>query len=297
MRVIADARLIALLVCLAFLTGCNGQNPFSGQGPFIGPATVPPAGTGTIGATPPVVSQEQLAQRQAQQGAASRLTALENDNQQLEKMLAQTRQQSQYLKEQTDALREQLKGTTDKLAQLQTDKLAGQRQIASLQASVEETAKKTTAAFKPNNSVLRKLRPIQMKGVEVRTDGDVVRVELPVDQLFDPDSNKLRVEGKSLIDSVSSQLQREYRDQLISVEGHTNSGGTAPGGNWTSRHELTNAQAIAVFNHLTARLNLPTKQLSVVGHGANHPVVSNGTKAGRARNRRVELVVYPESYR
>ena len=32
----------------------------------------------------------------------------------------------------------------------------------------------------------------------------------------------------------------------------------------------------------------------VVGHGSNHPVVSNATPAGKERNRRVELVVYPE---
>jgi outer membrane protein OmpA-like peptidoglycan-associated protein len=31
-----------------------------------------------------------------------------------------------------------------------------------------------------------------------------------------------------------------------------------------------------------------------VAHGANHPVVSNATAAGRTRNRRMELVIYPE---
>ena len=32
----------------------------------------------------------------------------------------------------------------------------------------------------------------------------------------------------------------------------------------------------------------------IVGHGANQPVVSNATAAGKARNSRVELVIYPE---
>ena len=36
------------------------------------------------------------------------------------------------------------------------------------------------------------------------------------------------------------------------------------------------------------------EQLFVVGHGANHPVVSNGTLEGKQRNRRVELVIYPD---
>jgi outer membrane protein OmpA-like peptidoglycan-associated protein len=35
-------------------------------------------------------------------------------------------------------------------------------------------------------------------------------------------------------------------------------------------------------------------QLFLAGHGPNHPVVSNATPAGKDRNRRVELVIYPE---
>jgi outer membrane protein OmpA-like peptidoglycan-associated protein len=35
-------------------------------------------------------------------------------------------------------------------------------------------------------------------------------------------------------------------------------------------------------------------QMFVVGHGGSHPVVSNGTPAGKQRNRRVELVIYPD---
>ena len=34
--------------------------------------------------------------------------------------------------------------------------------------------------------------------------------------------------------------------------------------------------------------------LLIVGHGSTHPVVSNATSAGKARNARVEVVVYPE---
>jgi flagellar motor protein MotB len=49
-----------------------------------------------------------------------------------------------------------------------------------------------------------------------------------------------------------------------------------------------------VFDFLCGRTTLKPGQLFVVAHGPNHPVVSNATAAGRARNRRIELVVYPE---
>jgi outer membrane protein OmpA-like peptidoglycan-associated protein len=40
---------------------------------------------------------------------------------------------------------------------------------------------------------------------------------------------------------------------------------------------------------------MPPRQLFVVGHGSSHPIVSNATDAGRARNRRIDIVVYPDT--
>ena len=39
---------------------------------------------------------------------------------------------------------------------------------------------------------------------------------------------------------------------------------------------------------------MPESQMFVIGHGANHPIASNASDQGKARNRRVEFVVYPE---
>ena len=51
---------------------------------------------------------------------------------------------------------------------------------------------------------------------------------------------------------------------------------------------------MTVYDYLTQRGLFRAEQLFVGGFGANHPVVSNATPAGKERNRRVELVVYPE---
>ena len=48
------------------------------------------------------------------------------------------------------------------------------------------------------------------------------------------------------------------------------------------------------LRYLTQRGLFRADQLFVGGFGSNHPVVSNATPAGKDRNRRVELVVYPE---
>ena len=63
---------------------------------------------------------------------------------------------------------------------------------------------------------------------------------------------------------------------------------------WASNQQLSVGRAMAAYDHLAGRTGVNPGQMFVVGHGANHPVVSNGTEAGKQRNRRVELVVYPD---
>ena len=54
---------------------------------------------------------------------------------------------------------------------------------------------------------------------------------------------------------------------------------------------------MAVYDALVRAGGMSARQLFVVGHGGSHPVVSNATDAGRARNRRIEVVIYPETMR
>ena len=51
---------------------------------------------------------------------------------------------------------------------------------------------------------------------------------------------------------------------------------------------------MSVYDVLVNSTRLQANQLFVTGHGSNHPIVSNATAAGKQRNRRVELVVYPD---
>jgi len=62
-----------------------------------------------------------------------------------------------------------------------------------------------------------------------------------------------------------------------------------------SPQHLSVAQATAVYDALIRAGGMSAGQLFVVGHGPNHPIVSNATAAGQARNRRVEIVIYPET--
>jgi chemotaxis protein MotB len=122
----------------------------------------------------------------------------------------------------------------------------------------------------------------------------VVRVELPAGRIFEPGTARLLPQAGILIDQVAGELMRAYPQQMIGIEGHTDTDPLPSNRGWLSNHQISTARALAVYDQLTGSAHVPPTHLFVGGHGANHPVVSNGTMEGKERNRRVELVVYPD---
>jgi len=242
--------------------------------------------------TQAMLQQQQMLTAQKEE-LRNRAAALDRDNQELETLLAQSRQQSQLLEDQLTAVRDQLQSTNTQLADLRSERQGLQQQTKALAASVERRAQ---ATIRPNNSLVGDLSVIHLPGIEVRQDGDLVRIELPADRLFHRGGVAMQTSAQQMLDGVMADVLRNYPDQLIGIEGHTDSDPISTG-QFPSNHHLSLARATAVYDYLVGRLRAPRDQFILVGHGANHPVVSNATPAGKQRNRRVELVVYPETFR
>ncbi len=247
----------------------------------------------------PMYLKSRLSEAEKQQTAMSRqyaqlqdrANALDRDNQEKDVLLAQTKQQVKIAEDQLAALREQLRSVTSQLAQARSDKETIDRRVQAMQASLQRQGGVT---IQPNNSLLQTLPSVNhIPGANVRRDGDVIRVELPDSVLFEPGSARLRPGGINAISDAAAEIGRLYPDQIIGVEGYTD---RDPGAGAAARnsHQLSVERAMAVYDVLISRSRLQGDQLFVVGHGPNHPVVSNALPEGRQRNRRVELVVYPE---
>jgi flagellar motor protein MotB len=270
-----------LCLCLLFATGC-GRVVFRPNG------TAP-------GQPQPVTltfdQQQQIAQRE--QDMQRRADQLDRDNQELESLLAQSRQQVTLLGDQVTATQDQLRATADRLAATQTDNTQLQSRTQELIASSQMQAK--TIGFAPNSSLLQPIQLRGLTGVDIRQDGDVIRVALPADQIFYTDTAQLQPTGERLVSNVATQLMEAYPGHMIGIEGHTDGAPNASAQFPTAQH-LSVAQATAAYDALR-RTGVPAAQLFTVGQGANHPLVSNATDAGRQKNRRLELVVYPETVR
>jgi flagellar motor protein MotB len=234
--------------------------------------------------------QQQAIAMQTQQ-YQQRAAALDRDNQELQSLLAQSKQQAQLMEEQVRATQTQLRDTANQLAAIQGDNEQMRSRTTAMAASIRTQSQ---AEIRSNNSLLRNLTITNLPGVQVRQDGDVIRVEIPADQLFNPGTAQLKYGAEETLRSVGADLVRNYPQQMIGVEGHTD-GSMAAAQQVASAQHLSVAQATTVYDALVRTAGMPANQMFVVGHGANHPVVSNATDAGRTRNRRIELVIYPET--
>ncbi len=234
--------------------------------------------------------KQQVALQRQNQQLQDRSTALDRDNQEMGTLLAQARQQTKVSEDQLAALRDQLRSVTSQLAQSQSEKENTDKRVQMLTASMQRQGGVT---INPNNSFLQTLPATNIAGVSVRRDGDVIRIEMPSGSMFELGSARFRPGAANLICDVAAEVARTYPDQIVGVEGHTDNDPVA-GNQWRNNHELSIARAMTVYDVLVGRTRLQGNQLFVVGHGSNHPIVSNATIEGKQRNRRVELVVYPD---
>lgn len=266
--------LCALLALVSVaLAGCTG-NPNLAQQPFGFPQ-------------PGAAQNAQFAQTQE---LNRRLAQLNADNEDLHAKVAEYGQQLQKKQELITALQSQLNETATQLADIQTHKADTEQKLQSLQASTQIGG---GARITANNSLRNSLQVVSVPGVEVRQDGDVIRIEIPADRIFVSGSSQFQQSGTQLLDQVAAVIQQNYSRQRVGIEGHTDNGSMT--GVINSHHELAGEQAMAVFNQIVRTGRLTSQQLFVMAHGSNHPRFSNADAAGRARNRRIELVIYPES--
>lgn len=272
--------LLAAIAASVVSAGCSGcsQNPY-----LAAPGGAAWQSQPTTTAADP--TQSQLAELRR------RVQLLDDNNRQLHTRLAQSEQQSQVYRDELQVVREQLAETTEQFEQARMAASSAEKQVRSFQAS---TQLRGGATIRANTNLGKLASRLNLGNVPVERDGDVIRVIVSSDQLFQPGTAQLLPEASSTLGPIASELQSVFPQQRIGVEGYTDADHHR--GAAGDAHQLTSAQAAAVLGLLTRRAGMPAEQLFVVAHGANSPRESNDSAAGRAANRRVELVVYPETF-
>lgn len=105
--------------------------------------------------------------------------------------------------------------------------------------------------------------------------------------VFPSGKRKPAEESLALIDDIASELE-DCRHFIFEVAGHTDSTGKEK-----ANRRLSEVRAKAVVEALV-REGVPIDRLTAVGYGSSRPIADNGTKAGRAKNRRIEITIKTE---
>jgi chemotaxis protein MotB len=124
--------------------------------------------------------------------------------------------------------------------------------------------------------------------VEISAASGEVRLEINDAILFDPASAELKREGASVLDRLASVLGTQ--GGTIAVEGHTDDRPIATA-KFQSNWELSTARASTVTRYLIAH-GVSPERLRAVGLADTQPREANDTPEGRARNRRVSIVMF-----
>lgn len=108
--------------------------------------------------------------------------------------------------------------------------------------------------------------------------------------LFDSGKAELKKDASAKLDHIYDVIQEKYAGKQIDVVGHTDTDPIKKS-SWKDNWELSAQRALAVTRYLIKR-GFDTKIIRAVGCGQSRPVVSNATASGKAKNRRVEIVVH-----
>ncbi len=119
--------------------------------------------------------------------------------------------------------------------------------------------------------------------IEVETIDEGIVVHFG-DILFDLDSDKLKGSSQEALDRVISKIKEIYPDREIVVEGHTDNSGSAK-----YNQNLSERRAKTVASKIKEELD--HDKVSYKGKGATEPRVSNNSSSGRAKNRRVDIII------
>jgi chemotaxis protein MotB len=187
------------------------------------------------------------------------------------------------------------KELTDKVEKLEGEKT--ELATAKEELSKEVTAKSgELAELKGTYDKLEdKMKDEIAKGdISLSQDGGRLRVGLVDKILFDSGEAAVSKRGEDVLAKVGAVLA-SIDDKQIQVSGHTDRTPISDklAGQFPSNWELSTARAINVVRFLSEKASVPPQRLVASGYGEYHPIANNKTAAGRAKNRRIEILLTP----
>ena len=146
---------------------------------------------------------------------------------------------------------------------------------------------------KLKDAISRALTDFEGKGLTVEQRDGKVYVSMENKLLFNSGSWAVGPEGKKAVKQLGSVLGVNP-DIAVLIEGHTDNVPYTGNGTLTSNWDLSTKRATSIVNILRENTNIDPANLTAAGRGEFAPLTSNETAEGRAKNRRIEVILKPK---
>ena len=183
---------------------------------------------------------------------------------------------------QLDAQNQDLRG---QLAAVQTSEAEMKAELA-IQRQRALKAEADAASLKGDLARKRQDKPAP-EGWEVVSGG--AQVSIGSDVLFGSGLAKITAAGRKRVAEVARTIKQRYPGSAVQVFGHTDSDPIRRS-KWKDNLELSAQRAMAVTRELI-KAGVPAKGVETTAMGPHHPIASNSTRGGKAKNRRVVVMV------
>ncbi|MEM6817577.1 MAG: OmpA family protein [Pseudomonadota bacterium] len=197
---------------------------------------------------------------------ANIVTDLRSDKQSLEQDLATSELRVAEMDEEIRLLDEKLGGATAERAALM--------QRIQRQTRIKEQFETVEGMFDRNQAV-------------VFREGDNVTMRL-VGLSFASGSSTIEPSAYPLLEKVESAIDVFPRSSIV-IEGHTDSYGSD-----SNNVTLSQQRADSVMQYMLNAMQIPSSRVRATGFGESRPIANNETSEGRARNRRIDVVIRPQ---
>ena len=155
-------------------------------------------------------------------------------------------------------------------------------------------AAKEAAMKKLKDALSKSLKAFEGKGLTVNQRDGKVYVSMENKLLFESGSWAVGSEGKKAVVLVASVLAQNP-DISVLIEGHTDNDKFAGAvGQIENNWDLSTKRATAIVNILSENKGVKKDNLTAAGRGEFAPLMSNDTPEGKAKNRRIEIILTPK---
>ncbi|MCX2838730.1 OmpA family protein [Salinimicrobium sp. MT39] len=204
--------------------------------------------------------------------------------------LAENSRRNRELLAELDAKEEALLQEKNRLEKLQKDLAARSKRVDELESMIAAKDAKMNAL---KNAISKALVNFEGKGLTVEQRDGKVYVSMENKLLFNSGSWAVGAEGRKAVQQLASVLA-ENPDIAVLIEGHTDNVPYKGSGQLTNNWDLSTKRATAIVELLLENSGINAENLTAAGRGEYAPVASNDTAEGRAKNRRIEVILTPK---